>query len=134
MSSPFSYVITQLLNYNSTRQRKSQPIIPLSAKLEIAARLRRDTTPSLKAIAARVRLGTSKTVNAKLHKHMPGHWPVIHRNQPWAYEYAHTKQSKLWVTLPRHRPATPERRDERDRAHEPMASLRGEAKKQGRRV
>ena len=46
-------------------RRKNDP-----AKLEIAARLRRETTLSLKAIATRVRLGTSKTANAKLHKHM----------------------------------------------------------------
>jgi hypothetical protein len=39
-------------------------------KLELAARLRRETTLSIKAIAARVHLGTSKTANAKLHAHM----------------------------------------------------------------
>ena len=39
-------------------------------KLEIAARLRRETTLSIKAIAARVGLGSSKAANAKLHHHM----------------------------------------------------------------
>ena len=48
-------------------RRKNDP-----AKLEIAARLRRQTTLSLKEIAARVHLGTSKTANSKLHKHMRG--------------------------------------------------------------
>jgi putative transposase len=48
-------------------RRKNDP-----TKLEIAARLRRETTLSLKAIAARMHLGTSKTANAKLHKHMRG--------------------------------------------------------------
>lgn len=48
-------------------RRKNDP-----AKLEIAARLRRQTTLSLKEIAARVHLGTSKTANTKLHKHMRG--------------------------------------------------------------
>ncbi len=40
------------------------------AKLEIAARLRRETTLPIKAIAARVHLGTSKAANMKLHNHM----------------------------------------------------------------
>jgi len=44
-------------------------------KLEIAARLRRETTLSIKSIAARVHLGTSKTANAKLHAHMRHHDP-----------------------------------------------------------
>jgi hypothetical protein len=42
----------------------------LMPKLEIVARLRREMTRSLKAIAALVHLGTSKTANAKLQKHM----------------------------------------------------------------
>ena len=46
-------------------RRKNDP-----AKLEIAARLRRETTLPLKATAARVQLGTSKTANAKLHQHL----------------------------------------------------------------
>jgi REP element-mobilizing transposase RayT len=41
-------------------------------KLEIAARLRRETTLSIKAIARRVGLGTSKAANVRLHKHMRG--------------------------------------------------------------
>jgi REP element-mobilizing transposase RayT len=48
-------------------RRKNDP-----AKLEIAARLRRETTLPLKAIAARVHLGTSKTANTKLHKCLRG--------------------------------------------------------------
>ena len=44
-----------------TRPR-SDPI-----KLELAARLRRETTLTVKAIAARVHLGTSKAANTKLH-------------------------------------------------------------------
>jgi hypothetical protein len=39
-------------------------------KLEIAARLRWETTLSIKAIAARVRLGTSAAANAKQHLHL----------------------------------------------------------------
>jgi hypothetical protein len=46
-------------------RRKSDP-----EKLEIAARLRRETTLSLKAIAARVPLSTSKAANRSLHAHM----------------------------------------------------------------
>ena len=46
-------------------RRKSDP-----AKLAIAARLRRETTLSIKAIAARVHLGTSKSANARLHSWM----------------------------------------------------------------
>ena len=46
-------------------RRKNDPL-----KLEIAARLRRETTLPLKAIAARVHPGTSKTANSKLHSYM----------------------------------------------------------------
>ena len=45
------------------------------SKLEIAARVGRETTLSLKGIAGLVHLGTSKTANAKLHKPM--------RTSPW---------------------------------------------------
>jgi REP element-mobilizing transposase RayT len=48
-------------------RRKNDP-----GKLEIGARLRRETTLSVKAIASRVHLGTSKAANAKLHSHMRG--------------------------------------------------------------
>lgn len=41
-------------------------------KLEIAARLRRETTLSIKAIAARTRLGSPKTANRTLHSYMRG--------------------------------------------------------------
>ena len=47
------------------RRRGNDPI-----KLEIAARLRRETTLTIKAIAARVELGSSKSANANLHRHM----------------------------------------------------------------
>ena len=57
------------------QRRKNDP-----GKLEIAARVRRETTLPIKAIAARVRLGSSKSANANLHRHMssagperPGH-------------------------------------------------------------
>ena len=40
------------------------------AKLALAARLRRETTLSLKAIAALAELGTSKSANARLHEWM----------------------------------------------------------------
>jgi REP element-mobilizing transposase RayT len=46
-------------------RRKNDP-----GKLAIAARLRRETTLPLKRIAERVRLGTSKSANAKLHQWM----------------------------------------------------------------
>jgi hypothetical protein len=46
-------------------RRKNDPL-----KLEIAARLRRETTLPLKAIAQRVKLGISKAANARLHRHM----------------------------------------------------------------
>jgi REP element-mobilizing transposase RayT len=41
-------------------------------KLEIAARLRRETTLSIKAIAARMHLGSSKAANRSLHRYMRG--------------------------------------------------------------
>jgi hypothetical protein len=46
-------------------QRQQAP-----GKLDLAARLRRETTMSLKWIAARVHLGTSKSANGKLHAWM----------------------------------------------------------------
>ncbi len=46
-------------------RRKSDP-----ARLAMAARLRIETTLSIKAIAARVHLGTSKSANARLHQWM----------------------------------------------------------------
>ena len=46
-------------------KRKNDP-----DKLAIATRLRRETTLSIKAMAARVHLGTSKTANARLHRAM----------------------------------------------------------------
>ncbi len=43
-----------------------------AVKLEIAARLRRETTLSTKAIAARVHLGSTKAANRSLHRYMRG--------------------------------------------------------------
>ena len=60
----------ELRSRNLTEQelqsrRKGDP-----AKMAIAARLRNETTLSLKSIAAQVGLGTSKSANARLHKWM----------------------------------------------------------------
>jgi REP element-mobilizing transposase RayT len=49
------------------QRRKNDP-----DKLAVAARLRKETTLSIKEIAIRVRLGTSKGANANLHKWMQG--------------------------------------------------------------
>lgn len=46
-------------------RRKNDP-----SKLELAARLRRETTLTLRAIAARVHLGSSKSANANLHRYL----------------------------------------------------------------
>jgi len=53
-------------------RRDHRPVEPLSdpARLAIAARLRQETTLSLKHIAERVHLGTSKSANARLHEWM----------------------------------------------------------------
>ena len=74
-------------------RRKNDP-----GKLEIAARLRRETTLSIKAIAARVRLGTSKTANAKLHRHMR-RAKVGETNQPPSgiQGCEVEKRTELWV-------------------------------------
>ena len=47
------------------KRRKNDP-----GKLEMAARLRRETTLTIKAIAARVQLGSSKSANTTLHNFM----------------------------------------------------------------
>lgn len=46
-------------------------------KLEIAARLRRETTLSLKAISVRLHLGSSKAANRTLHDHRRRSWSEI---------------------------------------------------------
>ena len=51
-----------------TLRNKTDP-----GKLAIAAKLRKETTLSLKAITARVHLGTSKSANARLHAWMGKH-------------------------------------------------------------
>mgnify|MGYP001571865404 CR=1 FL=1 len=48
-------------------RRKNDP-----DKMAIAVRMRRETTLSIRAIAARVHLGTSNTANARLHSAMKG--------------------------------------------------------------
>jgi hypothetical protein len=48
-------------------QRKRDP-----AKLAIAARLRRETTLSLRAVSTRLCLGTTKSANGKLHELVKG--------------------------------------------------------------
>ncbi len=53
---------------NLRARPKSHP-----AKLAIVVRLRRETTLSIKAIASRVHLGTSKSANNRLHAAMIGH-------------------------------------------------------------
>jgi hypothetical protein len=51
-------------------------------KLEIAARLRRETTLPIKSIAQRVSLGTSKSASARLHSHMKrGHATAADQRQ-----------------------------------------------------
>src|SRR6266436_765422 len=52
------------------------------AKLAIAARLRRETTLSIKAIAHRVHLGSSKSANARLHQWMRDPRPTTGTHQP----------------------------------------------------
>ncbi len=60
------------------RRRKSDP-----DKLEIGARLRRETTLTIKAIAGRVCLGSSKSANANLHRHLRAATaPAKGRTQP----------------------------------------------------
>ncbi|HEY5911120.1 MAG TPA: hypothetical protein VJA21_11005 [Verrucomicrobiae bacterium] len=48
-------------------------------KLELASQLRRETTLSIKTIAARVHLGSSKSANAKLRQHMRQCVDTCHR-------------------------------------------------------
>jgi hypothetical protein len=57
-------------------RRKSDPI-----KLALAARLRQETTLPLKAIAARVKLGSSKSANANLHRWMQTHTEPSRKNE-----------------------------------------------------
>ena len=66
-----------------TGRPKSDP-----GKLAIAARLRNETTLSIKAIAARVKLGSSKSANAKLHS-----WMKSHAKSPRGPNYASERQT-----------------------------------------
>jgi len=52
-------------------RRKSDP-----AKLKIAARLRRETTPSTKQIAGRLHLGTARSASVRLHAAMSQSTPA----------------------------------------------------------
>ena len=47
------------------------------AKLAVAVRLRRETTLTIKSIAARVHLGSSKSANARLHRWMTTQEPAL---------------------------------------------------------
>jgi hypothetical protein len=58
-------------------RRKSEP-----EKLAITARLRKETTLSLKPISARVSLGTSKSANTTLHRWMQSNPPAVSRKEP----------------------------------------------------
>lgn len=58
-------------------RRKNDP-----DKLEIAARLRRETTLSVKDIATRMHLGTSKGANRNLHAHMGAGSPPATKGNP----------------------------------------------------
>ena len=58
-------------------RRKSDP-----AKLAMAARLRQETALTIKAIAARLHLGTSKSANARLHGWMRSHGICQLRHRP----------------------------------------------------
>ena len=59
------------------RRRKSDP-----GKLAMAARLRNETTLSLKEIAGRVHLGSSRSANATLHNWMKRNAPSTTANRP----------------------------------------------------
>ena len=71
-------------------------------KLAIGARLRRETTVTINAIAARVCLGTSKVANVKLHRHMrEGRNPAEAKRAP--LEGGHDREMdhapNYWLTL-----------------------------------
>ena len=70
-------------------RRKSDP-----DKLRIAARLRRATTLSVKAIAARMHLGTSRSANARLHQSMDERIIQIGSQQPRPQM---RKRTMLWA-------------------------------------
>lgn len=58
-------------------RRKNDPI-----KLAIAARLRKETTLTIKSITAKVHLGTSKSANARLHAWMSNQTGRVSPHQP----------------------------------------------------
>ena len=63
----YAKLFSRITEGDLKRRRKNDP-----DKLEIGARLRRETTLTIKAIAARVGLGTSKAANVNLHLHLQG--------------------------------------------------------------
>jgi hypothetical protein len=69
-------------------RRKSDP-----EKLALIARLKKETTLSLKPISARVSLGTSKSANATLHRWMQSNPPVASAKEPYMID----KRTNLWV-------------------------------------
>ena len=81
-------------------RRKSDP-----DKLRIAARLRRATTLSVKVIAARMHLGTSRSANARLHQWMNGssklalnnHDPMRKRTMLWSDAFDCPSFLKFWL-------------------------------------
>jgi len=75
-------------------RRKSDP-----AKLALAARLRQETTLTIKALAARVHLGTSKSANARLHNWMGRPRRPHQTKLDSLYENQQTQEhrTRLWV-------------------------------------
>jgi len=62
-------------------QRKNAP-----GKLDLAARLRRETTMPLRWIAARIHLGTSKSANGKVHDWMKKQKSAVAFREPQAHQ------------------------------------------------
>ena len=52
-----------------------------SGKKALAGRLRRETTLTVKAVAVRLHLGTSKSANTRLHRWMRGKTPVQRKEE-----------------------------------------------------
>jgi hypothetical protein len=86
---PLEYLGARYPVLSRGNRRKRDP-----AKLRIAARVRTETTLSLKAIAARVHLGTSKGANANLHKWMRASASAT----PAHPSIPNEKRTFLWVT------------------------------------
>ena len=68
--------------------------------MAVAVRLRRETTLSVKQIAARVHLGTSQTANKRLHQAMKAVPAIIRKVPPGSIsENDATKSSTLLILL-----------------------------------